>query len=1058
MKDSIKRFYAKFKALPKYIRITTYLVFTYAVFLLLVGVVTPLVLEKQIPSQLTQLTGRTVTVSKVSINPFLLRVTVDDFKIATQEQEDTFVGFKQLQFEPLFWKSVFTLTPTLDYATLTAPLVNVASETDQQGNLVLSFQDILNNIAQNSATEEPETPETTEETTNSPIAFKANKIAITDGSVSYADKSKNVTFRYPKIDFALDNIDSLSLLETPSDKQVATDANNKPLEFNKFALALTGEKSHLINFDGRFQLYPLLVNSQLAIEHFSLPSVWPYAADYLNGQLSKGELAFSSQISVADENQNLIIRTKEGELTFSDLLFATQKSRPEISLANLTIAQIGIDSAKQSVLIDAINMNKLNIQGELKKNGIDLAELYKKPATKKTAATTTTSVKSTESQPQENTATASTKEQKDWLVVLNKFNLSDSKVSVVDNAIANKVNWQLNPINVHLANIQSDLAKPIQYELDLGVFNTVTTEQKLLVGKIHGQGQIDNQQQQVDGDLKITGIDLSDLQPYLKPYINIDLKKGLFSTDGKLHTSFNGENLTFDGNIDIKSLHINDKLENKPFLTWSDMAINKLAYNQSKSSLSINTITLDKLYSKVLIDKDKNTNINDILNTSGDKKPAKKETEVKTETKQSKSKTASKTTQPSTTKNDLKIAINKILIKDGSAYFSDQSLTPNFSSGINSINGYIGKLTSDAKTAAKVDLTGKIDKYAPLTIKGEVNPLLETPYLDLALDIKGAELTSINPYSGTYAGYYIDKGQMSLTLNYWLKNNQLKGSNHVFIDQLQLGEPSNSKLATSLPVKLAIALLQDRNGIIDLGVDVSGDMNDPSFGIGSAVLTVLKNIVVKAVSAPFSLLANLIGSDDELNLVQFASGTALLSTAEQDKLGKLAKALIERPKLKLSLEGHVAKNSDAIALAEVQLQSRLQTTSGLKALPQGLTASQLPLKGPLVDGLETLYEKQFGDIADSLRDTIESKMAEAAPDKKVDDNEVTKRLHITMYNQLVNAENVSENALTQLAYTRATNVKEYLVNQKVDPQRIFLTNSRLSQKEDKSEVSITLDN
>lgn len=1058
MKDSIKRFYAKFKALPKYIRIATYLVFTYGVFLLLLGVVTPLVLEKQIPSQLSQLTGRTVTVSKVSINPFLLRVTVNDFKIAEQQQEDTFVGFKQLQFEPLFWKSVFTLTPTLDYATLSAPMVNVASETDPQGNLILSFQDILDNIEKNAASEQPETSATTEETDNSPIAFKANKLAITDGSVTYADNSKKVTFRYPKIDFSLDDIDSLSLLENKANNEEVKESDEKPVDFNKFVLTLAGENNHLINFDGRFQLYPLLVNSHLAIEHFSLPSVWPYAADYLNGQLSKGELAFSSQISLADENQNLIVRTKEGQLTFSDLFLATQKSRPEISLASLSIGQIGIDSAKQSVLIDAINMNKLNIQGELKKNGIDLAGLYKQPASKNTP-TPTKPKTSTEAKPQANSETVSTKEnQKDWLVVINQFNLSNSQISVIDNAIANKVNWQLNPINIQLADIQSDLAKPIQYEIDLGLFNTVKTEQKPLIGKIHGQGQIDNQQQQVDGNLKITGIDLSDLQPYLKPYVNIDLKKGLFSTEGKLHTAFDGEDLTFNGNIDIKSLHINDKLENKPFLTWSDMVVNKLAYNQSKSSLSINTITLDKLYSKVLIDKNKNTNINDILNASGDKKSLQKDTKTKTDTKQSKSKTTTKATKPSTTKNDLKITINKILFKDGSAYFSDQSLTPNFASGINSINGYIGKLTSDANTAAKVDLKGKIDKYAPLTIKGEINPLLETPYLDLALDIQGAELTSINPYSGTYAGYYIDKGQMSLTLNYWLKNNQLKGSNHVFIDQLQLGEPSNSELATSLPIKLAIALLQDRNGVIDLGVNVSGDINDPSFGIGSIVLTALKNIIVKAVTAPFALLANLIGSDDELNIVQFASGTAALSADEEDKLAKLASALTERPGLKLSLEGHVAKNSDAIALAETQLQTQLQTVSGLDALPEGLTASQLPLEGPLVDGLETVYEQQFGDIADSLRDTIESKMKEATPNKDIDDNEVTKRLHITMYNQLVNAQDVSEDALTQLAYTRATNVKTYLVNQKIDPQRIFLINSRLSQKEDKSEVSITLDN
>ena len=128
-----------------------------------------------------------------------------------------------------------------------------------------------------------------------------------------------------------------------------------------------------------------------------------------------------------------------------------------------------------------------------------------------------------------------------------------------------------------------------------------------------------------------------------------------------------------------------------------------------------------------------------------------------------------------------------------------------------------------------MDLKGKIDKYAPVTLQGEINPLLQKPYLDLDLVFKSVELTTVNPYSGTYAGHYIDKGQLSLALNYQLQDNQLIGKNHLVIDQLQLGKPSESDLATSLPISLAIAILQDRNGVIDLGLEVSGDVDNPDF-------------------------------------------------------------------------------------------------------------------------------------------------------------------------------------------------------------------------------------
>ncbi|MCE0495308.1 DUF748 domain-containing protein [Vibrio salinus] len=1044
MKDSIRKFYQKFKKLPGYARITTYFVLTYAVFLLLIGVISPLILEKQIPEQLSTQTGRSVSLQKISINPFLLRVTVNNFKISQQKSDLAFVRFKQLQFEPLFWKSVFTLTPTLDYMTLSTPKINLSSYAGTKGNTVFSFQDIINNLEkQKTSDSSSSAPQTGSEIQSSPFAFKANKITIAHGSVTYNDKSKSVTFQYPDINFSLNNINTLAPIDRTEKAGTSTD---KLIDFNWFALSIKGIQQHLIDITGRFQLYPLKIDSGLSVKHFGLPSVWPYAQDYINGQLKSGKLDFSTQILITEKNQTLNFSTKNGQLALSDLLLNTHQSKPVVSLANLKIAQISADSTKKAVQINSVQMDKFIIRSELEKNGIDLTKLYKK-SSNATDEPSIPASSNTKAEP-----SISTDYQKSWLVILNKFKMSDSQFSVIDNAIAKKVKWHLNPVNIQLTDIRSDLATPIKYSVNLGLFSTTKTEPKPIVGNINGQGLLNSQQQTINGNIKITNIDLSDIQPYLKPYVNIDLIKGQFSTEGKLEASFTGDNLKFAGNIGISHLHINDKLENKPFLTWSDMAIHNLAYNQKKSSLSIDSVTFTKPYSKVLIDKKKNTNINDILKNSTQETKAKPASKVQTESTKKKHNKAQADKK-------LRIAINKILIKDGSAYFADQSLTPHFASGINSINGYIGRLTSSANTAAKVDLKGKLDKYAPIKIQGEINPLLNTPYLNLVLDIKGAELTSVNPYSGTYAGYYIDKGQMSLTLNYWLKQNQLKGSNHIYIDQLQLGKPSNSKLATSLPVKLAIALLQDRNGVIDLGVNVSGDINDPSFGIGSVVLTAIKNIIVKAVTAPFSLLANLIGSDEQLNVVQYAPGTAELESEEKDRLSKLAKALTERPKLKLSVEGHVAKNQDAIALAEIQFKAQLQKSSGLPELPEDLTASRLPLKGPLIDSLTALYIHQFGDVVDTLRDSIESQLKESEQDLEVSDNEIEKRLHITMYNQLVNAQNVSEEALTKLAYSRASNVKTYLVNsQGIDPQRVFLLNSRLGQKEDKAEATIALDN
>jgi len=196
-----------------------------------------------------------------------------------------------------------------------------------------------------------------------------------------------------------------------------------------------------------------------------------------------------------------------------------------------------------------------------------------------------------------------------------------------------------------------------------------------------------------------------------------------------------------------------------------------------------------------MITEDKRTNIGELIRAEplGDNSAAQSQTK-QSQANEAPQQTAAKEKNTAKTAADkaFKLDIGSIAIKSGSAYFADNSLTPNFASGIEGLEGKISHLSSTPGTKASVDIKGKIDKYAPVTLRGEVNPLLEKPYLDLDLVFKSVELTSVNPYSGTYAGYYIDKGQLSLALNYQLEDNQLKGDNHLVIDQLKLGKPSDS--------------------------------------------------------------------------------------------------------------------------------------------------------------------------------------------------------------------------------------------------------------------------
>ena len=628
-----------------------------------------------------------------------------------------------------------------------------------------------------------------------------------------------------------------------------------------------------------------------------------------------------------------------------------------------------------------------------------------------------------------------------WFVQLDALNIENYDLNLSEQKLtATPQQWRVYPLNFSTKVITSTLTAPIEYELQLSLNDQ---------GTLSSQGQVDVTGETIDANIQLDKLALTQFQPYLAPYVNIQLKSGLLSSAGKLTADAKGKAI-YGGSVELDDLAIHDKLRNAPLVKWQKMNINQLDFDQQKNQIKIDHLAFNQPYAKVVIAKDRTTNISDLIveAPAANSKTTKNTTTASA--KQTELQTASKTTP------ELSLDIQKISFSQGSAYFADNSLTPNFASGIELLEGNITHLSSTPGTKASVDIKGKIDKYAPVTLKGDINPLLDMPYLDLDLVFKSVELTSVNPYSGTYAGYYIDKGQLSLSLNYQLDKNKLKGSNHLIIDQLKLGKPSDSDLATSLPITLAIALLQDRNGVIDLGMEVSGDLDSPSFSVGSIIMTAITNVITKAVTAPFTFLAGLIGSDETLDKISFAEGKFSLSEDEQKSLDKLASALLDRPMLKLSVEGEVDAINDSQAIAERIMKRKLAKLANIEfsALPDDLSPSQFPTQGPLADALVKLYEQEVKADPAQIKDTV---IAEAK-DTQLSDDEITTRWHIALYNLSVKAQNVNDGMLGNLAQERAKAVKAYLVDVKeIAPERIFLLESRVSLTQNTAQVSLTID-
>ncbi len=372
--------------------------------------------------------------------------------------------------------------------------------------------------------------------------------------------------------------------------------------------------------------------------------------------------------------------------------------------------------------------------------------------------------------------------------------------------------------------------------------------------------------------------------------------------------------------------------------------------------------------------------------------------------------------------------------------FSDLSISPNFAAGIQDLHGTVHGLSSQPDTRAKVDLHGEVDPFAPVAITGEVNLLSPALYTDIALSFRNIELSIFNPYSGKFAGYAISKGKLTTDLHYKVDGRKLNATHHVLIDQLEFGEKTDSKDAVSLPVKLAVALLKDRNGLIDLDLPVDGSLDDPNFHFAAAVWKFLGNLLVKAVTAPFALLGSLFGGGPDLQFVDFHAGAATVDAAGADKLKVIVKAMKERPQLKLEVPIAALPEIDRPALIEAQLLADLEAQRALQprapapksaaaAAPPRFDelepASQLPL-------LTALYGKKFGHPP-QFPEGLEGKPSKPeAIASKVEFLEAQLRAQIV----------VDDAALKNLAEQRALALQQSLLSDgTLDPARVFLVAS-----------------
>ncbi len=616
---------------------------------------------------------------------------------------------------------------------------------------------------------------------------------------------------------------------------------------------------------------------------------------------------------------------------------------------------------------------------------------------------------------------------------LARFVLDDVAVGVIDESTTKPVRLDLTQGRVALRDLSLDLNKPVPLEAAFALKQG---------GRFSASGSVTPGKTQGRLDLKLAGLALKPFAPYVNQFARLDLQSGAASTRGKLVFAPGkaGTRVDFDGGFVVDDLAITEEDTGEAFLGWKKLSSDSLDLALAPNRLRIGELVAQYPFGKVIIFEDRSVNLKRILRSNA---PA------GTSTAAAPSKPAAvKPASPpplsplSAAEPAFPVAIERVRIVEANAEFADLSLTPQFGTRMHGLSGVITGLSTDARSSAQVELDGKVDDYGSARVRGTLQPFQATEFTDLTLTFRNLEMANLTPYSGKFAGRRIDSGTLSVDLEYKIKQRQLAGENKFIVNKLKLGERVDSPDAMNLPLDLAIALLEDSNGVIDLDLPVSGSLDDPQFSYGKIIWKAIVNVLTKLVTAPFRALGKLLGGDAEkFEAVVFDPGSSVLLPPEQGKLKTLADALAKRPVLTLTVTPGYDPDADKRALQVLAIRQAAAKVAGIK-----LAAGETP--GPVDVNLykiQTWLEDRYIAVAgkddyQKLRAGFQDKNASAAT--RVLESETVERLarrfktradgppsafHAELLERLTQQTRLPDDALTQLGQARGQAAQDALV-------------------------------
>ncbi len=814
-----------------------------------------------------------------------------------------------------------------------------------------------------------------------PRGFEIGDLLVAGGTIVYQDFSRHEPLT--KV------IDSLDL--------VLKDFTTVPQKEGTYEFEAVTKQNEKLHWRGNLALSPFRSAGLIELSGIRVRTLTDFMGDRLRFSAAQGTFSARADYAFDDAPAGATFALRSGSLDVTGLILVSPSdSLPPVSLPDVHAGGISLDVPRNAVVIDEVRAGGGSLRTAYLADGTLTLQQVLTPVTAPG-----------------DTSTGSMQ------VTIKKLTTKDVSFVLTDRTARPEAQVSLTGIDLDMAGLVYGAPGAAKLSAS-AVLNGG--------GTIRADGDLSLQPRRCALDLTIAGSPLAALEPYVARHSRAEILGGTYGLRGKFSyaAGARGTDMRFRGSLSSERGRIGDPVLREDLIRWDRLEIRGVDYRTIPPSMAIAQIVATRPYARVIVAADRTLNLQHLRavdSTASHPRPDSTRRPL-----------AAAAGKPDTAGASL-TTIGGIMFVDGSMNFADLSLSPNFSTGIQKLQGSITQLSSKQLARADVDLAGSVDGYAPVTIKGQINPLSDVAYTDILMAFNGIELSTFSPYFSKFAGYKIERGKLTMNLRYRLNASHLDAENKIVLNQLTLGEKVESPDATSLPVKLAVALLKDSKGVIDLDIPVSGSLDDPEFSIFPIVLKVLMNLLWKMVTAPFALLGSLFGGGgDDLQFVAYVPGVDSLAHDQYAKLQTVAKGLTARPALQIELRGASSPTEDRRALAEAAVIAKIKPGS----------------TGPLTHA----EEKRVLDVyRETFRDDPEKLLGPDVREANGRDSVLVARVR----ERLVDSVQVSESDLRSLAQRRAAGIRAYLSGiGLIESGRIFLQEVDTSVKAVDGEIRVTM--